>query len=231
MTEVRLRPGSRQALGQRGRERRVAALAVERDVARLRRVGDERADARLHLRQPLADGGRARAHGARQVARQRIVAAGIEEHDVGLALALELHLLEHEVDARRPRSRDRARPAGWRPPAPGSCGPTPAARGRHRRTRPRPPCRAHARSRAPWRRTPACSRSSPRITSKPTSVSALAMSPASFTGLGSAVGVHVGRVAHDQGDALVGGGGEDEQQVGDDRRKQAVTTRHGQAPF
>ena len=39
---------------------------------------------------------RARAHGARQVLGQRIVPAGIEEHQVGLGAAL--HLLQHQID-------------------------------------------------------------------------------------------------------------------------------------
>ena len=94
-------PGRLDALGQRRRERRIASRAVERHVAGLRRVGDEGADPRLHLRQAAADAGRARAHRARQVAPQRIVAAGVEEHDVGLGFALQLHLLEHEIQRHR----------------------------------------------------------------------------------------------------------------------------------
>jgi len=34
----------------------------------------------------------------REIAREWIVAAGIEEHDAGLALAFKLHLLQHKVE-------------------------------------------------------------------------------------------------------------------------------------
>ena len=90
--------GLAHGLGQRRREGRVARRAVHRHVAGLGRVGDERPDARLQLRKPLAECRRARAHAARERARQRVVAAGIEEDDVGLRLAPELHLLQDEVD-------------------------------------------------------------------------------------------------------------------------------------
>ena len=78
-------------LQQGGRERAVRTLAVQRHVVRLGGIGDQGADAAADPRQPAADGGRAgRPHAARQVARQRIVAAGIQQHDVGARLALQL---------------------------------------------------------------------------------------------------------------------------------------------
>ena len=49
-------------------------VAVERDIARLRRERDQRALRRLHLRQPGS--GRAQTAPA-----ERIVAAGIEDHE------------------------------------------------------------------------------------------------------------------------------------------------------
>ena len=75
----------RDVLDERAGKRRVAPRAVERDVARLRREADQRADPGFDRGQTVPDLGRARAHGAREVARQRIVAAGVEEEDVGLA--------------------------------------------------------------------------------------------------------------------------------------------------
>ena len=54
---------------QGGRERRVAVIAIKRDIAGLGRIGDERAYPCLHLGEPLANIGRARPHGAREVAR------------------------------------------------------------------------------------------------------------------------------------------------------------------
>ena len=85
-------------LGERGCEWRIASLTIEGDVAGLSRIGNEGADARIDLSQSLADARRTRAHGACQIARKRIVAAGIEEHDIGLVGAAELHLLQNEIE-------------------------------------------------------------------------------------------------------------------------------------
>ena len=68
----------------------VAVGAVLRDVAGLRRVGDQRALRRAHLR-------KAAVGGAQAARAERIVTAGIEDHHVE-PRARALHLAQHEID-------------------------------------------------------------------------------------------------------------------------------------
>ena len=68
----------------------VAVGAVERDIAGLRRVGDQRALGRAHL-------GEAAVGGPQAARAKRIVTAGIEDHHVEPG-ARTLHLAQHEVD-------------------------------------------------------------------------------------------------------------------------------------
>ena len=89
------------ALDECGREGRVAPLAVERDVTGLRRVGDEGAEPGRCRRKAAADPGRASPHRASEIARERIVAAGVEDDDRRLALALDLHLAQYEFEFHR----------------------------------------------------------------------------------------------------------------------------------
>ena len=77
---------------------RVAAVPVEGDVAGLGGEADQRADARLGGGEPAADIGGAGAHGPRKIARERVVAAGVEEQDIGLRLPLHRALDEVEPD-------------------------------------------------------------------------------------------------------------------------------------
>ncbi len=67
MIEVEILPRLRDTGSERVGKGRVTSGPVERDVARLRRIGDERPDAGLHLRQALAHRGRARSHRAGKV--------------------------------------------------------------------------------------------------------------------------------------------------------------------
>ena len=72
-----------QVLEERRCERRVAAGAVRRHFARVRRIRDESLDRPAHRRQPPGRGGVARqSHRASQGCRQRIVAAGVQEHQI-----------------------------------------------------------------------------------------------------------------------------------------------------
>ena len=68
----------------------VAVGAVERDIAGLRRVGDQRAFRCAHL-------GEAAVGGPQAARAERIVPAGIEDHHVEPG-ARTLHLAQHEVD-------------------------------------------------------------------------------------------------------------------------------------
>ena len=66
------------------------AGAIARDVAGLGRVGDQRADAGIDLREPGTDRLRASlAHASRQAAGERIVPAGVQEHEAGPGTVLE----------------------------------------------------------------------------------------------------------------------------------------------
>ena len=69
-------------------ERRVATLPVQRHVPRLSGEADQRAHARFYGRQPRPDSGGARAHRAGEIARQGVIATGVEKQDVGLGLSL-----------------------------------------------------------------------------------------------------------------------------------------------
>lgn len=106
-------PGAATMFDQGGRERVVAALAVERNIVGLGRVGDHGAQRALgSMRGP----GRPRrsARRAKGRARQRIVAAGVEEDEIDAFLRL--HLGEHGV--RPPRGRGRLATPAWRRSAP-----------------------------------------------------------------------------------------------------------------
>src|SRR5262245_28950674 len=81
---------------QRRREGRVAPRSIACNGARLGRIGNERAKARRDRCKTAVLAHPARAHRARQVARERIVATGIQKDDVGLGIAL--HLLEHKIE-------------------------------------------------------------------------------------------------------------------------------------
>ena len=82
-------PGSSHRLRQRLGVGAVAVGAVLRDVAGLRRKGNQRALRRLHLREPA--GGRAQAASA-----ERIVAAGVEDDEIELGAGA-LHLAQHQI--------------------------------------------------------------------------------------------------------------------------------------
>ncbi len=90
-TSGRSRPGELHRAGERFGKRAVAVIAIDRDFARRRRIGDEGA---LGLGADLGEalGGRDRA----EVAGQRVVAAGIQDHDVHAAVRIG-HLLQHQV--------------------------------------------------------------------------------------------------------------------------------------
>jgi hypothetical protein len=75
----------------------IAALAVVGDLLRLRREAHERTHAAADGGKPASDVEGARAHGSGEAARERIVAAGIEEEDAGLCAAL--HRALHRLQA------------------------------------------------------------------------------------------------------------------------------------
>ena len=88
---------------QRGRERRVPARAVAGHGVRLRGEGDEGARARLDAAETLVERHRRAVHRGRQLLGEGIVAAGIEEDDVGAAAAVELL---HDAGQRHQRQVD-----------------------------------------------------------------------------------------------------------------------------
>ena len=68
------------------RVRRVLPQAVRRHVPRFRGIGDQHAAGTLHPRQAPARRRRpAQPQRARQLARQRVITAGVQDHQVGLA--------------------------------------------------------------------------------------------------------------------------------------------------
>jgi hypothetical protein len=67
-------------------------------VAGLGGIHDEGAKSGGGGRQPATDASRAGAHRTGEIARERVVAAGIENDDAGLALAIDLHLAEYEIE-------------------------------------------------------------------------------------------------------------------------------------
>jgi hypothetical protein len=80
-------------------ERAVGAGAVEGDVAGLGGVDQQGADAALGDGEAAGDGGRARrAHGARQILGEGVVAAGVEEHQLGARPPLHQRQHQREVD-------------------------------------------------------------------------------------------------------------------------------------
>ena len=99
MSALRPLPPVRMLPQQRCRERRVAPLPVVGHVARLGGEGDEHAGPGLHGSQAAREGFRAHAHGAREIAGQRVVAAGVEHDDADLAVATALQLPQDELEA------------------------------------------------------------------------------------------------------------------------------------
>src|SRR5262245_9466379 len=85
-------------LDQRGGERRIAAIAVQRHVAGLSGIRDKGAESGRCCGEAPADCCRPRAHCAREVARQWVVSASIENNDRRLALAIYLHLAKDELE-------------------------------------------------------------------------------------------------------------------------------------
>ena len=84
-------------------------VPVERHVPRLGREADQRADAQFYGREPGPDSGGARAHRAGEIARQGVVAAGVEKQDVGLGLTLHeaLNKIEpHHLELKGRRGRE-----------------------------------------------------------------------------------------------------------------------------
>jgi hypothetical protein len=84
--------GRFQFFDQRQRIGRVGAIAIRRDIAGGRRIADEAAARRIQARQAARCGA--------AVARQRIVAAGVEEYQVD-CIAGRLHLSHHVVGSDR----------------------------------------------------------------------------------------------------------------------------------
>ena len=81
-----LEPGRFDMRQQRGRERAVSGLAVERHGVRRRGIGDQGADTALQGCQAAAGRGRP----AGDAAQERVVPAGVQNHDAGTVAALEL---------------------------------------------------------------------------------------------------------------------------------------------
>ena len=84
-----------QVSDKRARKRGVSRGPIERHVAGLGGEADEGADPGLSRCQAAPDIRRACTHGPREVRRERVVAAGVEEQDVGGRLAL--HCPLHEI--------------------------------------------------------------------------------------------------------------------------------------
>ena len=96
-----------QVSDQRARKRGVSRGPIERHVAGLGGEADEGADPGLSRRQAAPDIRRACAHGPREVGRERVVAARVEEQDVGGRLALHCPLHEikpHHLEIERRRA-------------------------------------------------------------------------------------------------------------------------------
>ncbi len=96
-----------QVSDQRARKRGVSRGPIERHVAGLGGEADEGADPGLSRCQTAPDIRRACAHGPREVGRERVVAARVEEQDVGGRLALHCPLHEikpHHLEIERRRA-------------------------------------------------------------------------------------------------------------------------------
>jgi hypothetical protein len=78
-------------MAQKGlRKRAVAPGAIQRDVPGLGRERDERTDASINSRQTAREPGRAGRLRLRQVLRERVVAAGVENHDAAAGRARQI---------------------------------------------------------------------------------------------------------------------------------------------
>ncbi len=99
--QVELDPGLLDVLEQGGGIRAVLPAAVDRDLARPRGESDHRVARQvLHARETVADQARAdRPEGAPQLLGQRVVAAGVEDHQAqSLGLG---DLAQHQVERQR----------------------------------------------------------------------------------------------------------------------------------
>ena len=203
---------------------------------RLCRVGNEGADPRLHVGQAAADAGRAGSHGTGEIARQRVVATGIEEDDVGLAFALELHLPQHEVQGHGLEievalvyelgiDRNEVIAAGDLEAVP--CVEQQADVGLSQDSRKI----AHLEIEAALVEIEAEDHLEPQVREDGAHVLGV------VGGVGQGGGMAVGRVAHHERGALLRAGGQRRKHEGSEKagakedRARAAATRHGQAPF
>ena len=172
----------RQLLDERAGERRVASVAIQRDVAGLRREADQRADAASTAASPCRYPPSACPWRARDCAR-----AGCRGRHRGTGCWCWSGAPSCDARRRAGPSRTRARQLSsvrhrW---GRGSFCRPPAIPDPHRRTRRRRAFQRHGEVTNPSSK-PALSRSSPSITWKPSLASAAATSAASFLGLASA---------------------------------------------
>ena len=93
---VNIGAGERHVVEERLGEGAVAAAPIERDVAGLRRIDDERADAGIDAGETFGGTERARPSGRRKTFRERVVAARVEDHDARAREAGEVG--EHRVE-------------------------------------------------------------------------------------------------------------------------------------